>query len=142
MSLPFDISTSLWLRSVPVWEWEAVTLPGDDASQGACGASADGAASPTGIAPLSTPPPDPSSGERPGFRLVFKGYEIAATVFWLPADSPLSRPWQVKADEDHRPERAQRRPPLPEPEPAIPPATDPAIDPAAAPSPHGDGTPS
>ena len=111
MSLPMDISTALWWRSVPVWEWEALlpipaagdaaavedTAPPPDATA-PCGASA---------APAAAPPPAARPGtERDGFRLVFKGYEISASVFWYPADSALSRPW-LRHDEpaaDRRPD--------------------------------------
>ena len=110
MSLPMDISTALWWRSVPVWEWEAllpIPAAGDAAAPedtapppgtaAACGASA----------PAAAPAPAARPGtERDGFRLVFKGYEISASVFWYPADSALSRPW-LRHDEpaaDRRPD--------------------------------------
>ena len=110
MSLPMDISTALWGRSGPVWEWQALPpAPAADDAAAAdaaapppdatahCGASAPGVAS----APAAQP-----GTERDGYRLVFKGYEVSASVFWYPADSALSRPW-LRHDEpaaDRRPD--------------------------------------
>jgi hypothetical protein len=115
MTLPFDFSTSLWLRSIPVWEWEALPEPRAD------GPPADGggesAGSPTeGMAAVpGAAAADPSSPERPGFRLVCTRFEIAASVFWYPADSPLSRPWLVREHDDRKSNRAEVPPLLPNP---------------------------
>lgn len=86
MSLPMDFSTALWWRSVPVWEWEALPPPPE----------ADTAAAPasdcTATTPAAAPAPQPG-GERDGYRLVLKGYQVSASLFWYPSDSALSRPW-------------------------------------------------
>ena len=102
MNLPMDFSTALWWRSVPVWEWEALPPPATDtaAPDGATAASVDCTAAAS--RPATVPPP---GSERDGYRLVFKGYEVSASLFWYPADSALSRPW-LRHDEpaaDHRP---------------------------------------
>jgi hypothetical protein len=118
MSLPMDFSTALWWRSVPVWEWEALPPPeGDLARPGGeaelssptVGATdcAAAAASPGASAATSTaasPAASPGS-ERDGYRLVLKGYQISASLFSYPADSPLSRPWLRNDDAatDRRP---------------------------------------
>ena len=120
MSLPMDFSTALWWRSVPLWEWEALPPPPEaEAAPPAGTASTAGTApdaeacapapAPAAIpqsAPASTPAPAPMPGsEREGYRLVFKGYQVSASLFWLPSDSPLSRPW-LRHDEpavDRRP---------------------------------------
>lgn len=110
MTLPMDISTALWWRFVPVWTWEALppappatvpVPPEGDAPPPAC-PPRDAPAAGGGAA--STPAPQPGT-ERDGYRLVFKGYEISASVFWYPADSALSRPWLRHDDPaaDHRP---------------------------------------
>ena len=110
MNLPMDISTALWWRSVPVWEWEEllpIAAAGDAAAAEATAPPPD-ATAPRGAsaAPAAAPPPAARPGtERDGFRLVFKGYEISASVFWYPADSALSRPW-LRHDEP----AADRRP--------------------------------
>ncbi|NRF67241.1 hypothetical protein HLB44_09625 [Aquincola sp. S2] len=97
MTLPFDFSTALWLRSVPVWEWEALPPPPPPTDDTAPAADAAAPADPK-------PPAVPVAGEREGFQRVFKGYEIAASVFAYPADSPLSRPWLTHdAADDRRP---------------------------------------
>ena len=106
MSLPMDISTALSWRSVPVWEWEAL-LPIPAAGDAA--AAKDTAPPPDAMAPCAAPAPGAAPAaqpgtERDGFRLVFKGYEISASVFWYPADSALSRPWlrhDEPADDRH-----------------------------------------
>jgi hypothetical protein len=108
MSLPMDISTALWWRSVPLWEWEA--LPPAPAA-GDAAAAKDTAPPPDAMAPCAASAPGAAPAaqpgtERDGFRLVFKGYEISASVFWYPADSALSRPW-LRHDEpaaDRRPD--------------------------------------
>ena len=110
MSLPMDISTALWWRSVPVWGWEA--LPPAPAA-GDAAAAEDSAPPPEAAAPRAAPAPGAApapaarpGSERDGYRLVFKGYEISASVFWYPADSALSRPW-LRHDEpaaDRRPD--------------------------------------
>jgi hypothetical protein len=102
MSLPMDFSTALWWRSVPVWEWEALPPPDNDLAQadgeaalpsspeGAtdCAAAAASLASSPGASAAASP-----GSERDGYRLVLKGYQISASLFWYPSDSPLSRPW-------------------------------------------------
>jgi len=114
MSLPMDFSTALWWRSVPVWEWEAlpphdidlaqadgeVALP--SSSDGAADGAAAAASAATSVA--ASPAAAPGS-ERDGFRLVLKGYQISASLFWYPSDSPLSRPWlrSDAAADQHRP---------------------------------------
>jgi len=92
MTLPMDFSTALWWRSVPKWEWEP--LPPSPESE------------PSQQRAESAPPASPASGEREGFRLVFKGYQVAATLFWYPADSPVSRPW-LRAEESADGHRAR-----------------------------------
>jgi hypothetical protein len=110
MGLPMDFSTALWWRSVPVWEWEALpALPDAAASAGSdsadCAAGAAPSAWPEGP---SVPAPRPGA-EREGFHLVFRGYEVSASLFWYPSDSPLSRPWLRHDDaaHDRRPRAAQ-----------------------------------
>lgn len=110
MSLPMDISTALWWRSVPVWEWQALppAPAADDAAAPADAAPPPDATAPCGAsAPGVAPAPAAQPGtERDGYRLVFKGYEVSASVFWYPADSALSRPW-LRHDEpgaDRRPD--------------------------------------
>ena len=124
MTLPFDICTSLWLTSIPKWEWEPEPESCSDAPPPAEeGAPAiDGAT----FAALPAPPPPPATNDsaKPGFRLVFKGFEMAGKVYWLPADSPVSRPWVARVDDAarrHRPDADV--PPKPEPD-----ATDPKPD--------------
>lgn len=100
MTLPFDFSTALWLRSVPVWEWEALPPPPTDDTAATDDTAPADAAAPAAPKLPTTPP----AGEREGFQRVFKGYEIAASVFAYPADSPLSRPWLTHdAADDRRP---------------------------------------
>ncbi len=102
MNLPMDFSTALWWRSVPVWEWQALPPPAPDtaAPDGAAAAPVDC----TAAASRPATAPQPGS-ERDGYRLVFKGYEVSASLFWYPADSALSRPWlrHDEATADHRP---------------------------------------
>ncbi len=104
MSLPMDFSTALWWRSVPVWEWEALPPPATDAAA----PEGEGASAPHCAAPASAeataPAPQPGD-EREGYRRVFKGYQVSASLFWYPSDSPLSRPW-LRHDEP----AADRRP--------------------------------
>jgi len=94
MTLPIDFKTSLWLTWKPVWEWETVLVPGGGATEvdsGAC-ASED----------------TPTAEER---RLVFKGFELASSLYWCHADTPLARPWlttQVDDDASRR-QRALER---------------------------------
>lgn len=139
MTLPFDFSTSLWLTSVPVWEWEPVPEPDPAGPTGpACEGEAPAGASAEGPASFDALPGTPTSSagsERPGYRLTFKGYEIAGQVFWYPADSPLSRPWVAHAGADHRPHRHDEREPLP-----LPPADAGATD-ALPSADEDDGTP-
>lgn len=109
MSLPMDISTALWWRSVPVWEWESLPPPPPATEAGAPEGGAPpshvtGPCAPTATTAAPTPEAKPGS-ERDGYRLVFKGYEVSASLFWYPADSALSRPW-LRHDEPpagHRP---------------------------------------
>jgi hypothetical protein len=113
MSLPMDFSTALWWRSVPVWEWEALPPPDGDLAQAdgeAALSSPDGAqdgaaaAASAATSPAASPAATPGS-ERDGYRLVLKGYQISASLFWYPSDSPLSRPW-LRSDDaagDRRP---------------------------------------
>ena len=122
MTLPFDFTTSLWLTSVPVWEWEPLPEPTEDGANTACdwGATTSAGASAEGPANFDAMHGTASSAasERPGYRLMFKGYEIAGQVFWYPADSPLARPWataHVHTDTDHRPRRRDEPEPLPPP---------------------------
>ena len=82
MSLPMDFSTALWWRSVPRWEWEPLPPP-----------PAGDVPAPPADGDRAARPALPAGGEREGFRLVFKGYQISASLFWYPADSALSRPW-------------------------------------------------
>ena len=98
MSLPMDFSTALWWRSVPVWEWEALPPPDGDLAQAngeaALSSPSDGAADCAAAAAAFASAPAASPGsERDGYRLVLKGYQISASLFWYPSDSPLSRPW-------------------------------------------------
>jgi hypothetical protein len=117
MTLPFDFTTSLWLTSVPVWEWEPSPEPPERAEDSAGiaregGAEVSAAASSDGPANFDAmhgTASSPTSG-RPGYRLMFRGYEISGHVFWYPADSPMARPWvaahvDAHADTDHRPRR-------------------------------------
>ena len=100
MNLPMDFSTALWWHSVPVWEWEALPPPATDTAA----PEGDAASTVDCTAPAPALAPQPGS-ERDGYRLVFKGYEVSASLFWYPADSALSRPW-LRHDEpaaDHRP---------------------------------------
>lgn len=99
MSLPMDFSTALWWRSVPVWEWEALPPP-PEADTAAAPPPADAATNTPAVAPAPQP-----GGERDGYRLVLKGYQISASLFWYPSDSALSRPW-LRHDEP----AADRRP--------------------------------
>jgi hypothetical protein len=101
MSLPMDFSTALWWRSVPVWEWQPLPPPDNGLAQAngeAALSSPDGAADCAAAAasaatsPAASPAASPGS-ERDGYRLVLKGYQISASLFWYPSDSPLSRPW-------------------------------------------------
>ena len=98
MSLPMDFSTALWWRSVPVWEWQPLPPPPED---DATPPTTDCAP----VAPSAAPPAAQPGSERDGYRLVLKGYQIAASLFWYPSDSPLSRPW-LRHDEP----AADRRP--------------------------------
>ncbi len=61
--------------------------------------SALAAAFPPAPAPDATP-----DASRPGYHLVFKGFKLAGSVYWVPADSPQSRPWlrDTGNDEDRR----------------------------------------
>jgi hypothetical protein len=114
MSLPMDFSTALWWRSVPVWDWEALPPPDNDLAQAGSEAtlssSPDGAqdcaaaAASAATLPAASPAASPGS-ERDGYRLVLKGYQISASLFWVPSDSPLSRPWlrNDAAASDRRP---------------------------------------
>jgi hypothetical protein len=98
MSLPMDFSTALWWRSVPVWEWQP--LPPSDNELAQANGEAALSSSPDGAAACAAPAASlgaslaatPGS-ERDGYRLVLKGYQISASLFWYPSDSPLSRPW-------------------------------------------------
>ena len=99
MGLPMDFSTALWWRSVPVWEWEPLPPP----PEGEAGTPPADCASDAPAA-AAAPAPQPG-GERDGYRLVLKGYQISASLFWYPSDSPLSRPW-LRSDDaagDRRP---------------------------------------
>jgi hypothetical protein len=101
MGLPMDFSTALWWRSVPVWEWEPLPPP----PEGEAGTPpADCASDVSAAAAVAAPAPQPG-GERDGYRLVLKGYQISASLFWYPSDSPLSRPWLRNDDAagDRRP---------------------------------------
>lgn len=99
MGLPMDFSTALWWRSVPVWEWEPLPPP----PEGEAGTPPADCASDAPAA-AAAPAPQPG-GERDGYRLVLKGYQISASLFWYPSDSPLSRPWLRNDDAagDRRP---------------------------------------
>ena len=109
MSLPMDISTALWWRSVPVWDWEALPpapAAGDAAAPAADTVPCEPPVPAATAAAWASPAPAAQPGtEREGYRLVFKGYEVCASVFWYPADSALSRPW-LRHDEP----TADRRP--------------------------------
>jgi hypothetical protein len=101
MGLPMDFSTALWWRSVPVWEWEPLPPP----PEGEAGMPpADCASDVSSAAAVAASAPQPG-GERDGYRLVLKGYQISASLFWYPSDSPLSRPWLRNDDAagDRRP---------------------------------------
>lgn len=83
MTLPIDFKTSLWLTWKPVWDWETVPVPGAvvaDSDAGPC-------ASEVTVA-----------GEER--RLVFKGFELASSLYWCHADTPLARPWLTAQGDD------------------------------------------
>lgn len=99
MQLPVDLSCAVWFFAQEVWEDEEPLPPlpppsatdseaasadpacAGDAAQGPADAASPGAASPV---PLPAPEPP---------RQVFKGYTYETRFNWLPADSPVSRPW-------------------------------------------------
>jgi hypothetical protein len=107
MSLPLDISSSLWFMPTAVWEWETVPPPPPEANASCDAPAADGTPSVTTDIDPTTPDPEPNR------RLVFKGFANSSQFHWFFAESPVSRPWI----ENHLNEGDERKPKHPEPLP-------------------------